>query len=65
MTDEELRKLAGYVVDEMFARLTSRPANDTRQRVRRHYAVDPTVERDDIAEEMARQALQRRGIPVR
>ena len=65
MTDDELRRLATLVVDELLGRLVSRPANDTRPKVTRRQRYDVPPEADEVAEEMARQALRRRGVVVR
>lgn len=61
MTDEELARIADAVVDRLFARIASRPANDTIPRERRRYRVAPR-QVDPAAIEEARAERRRRGV---
>jgi len=65
MTDEDVRRIATAVVDELLGRLASRPANDTRPRVQRRQRVEADPDASDLDVEKAAQALRRRGIAVR
>jgi hypothetical protein len=65
VTDDDLRRLASLVVDELLGRLVSRPANDTRPKVVRRSHVARPENVTDAEIERARQGLRRRGHVVR
>jgi hypothetical protein len=73
MTDEEIARLAdavadrmsARVVDELLGRLASRPANDTRQPLKRKTKTHVPEWVDDVAVAAAERELRARGIRVR
>jgi hypothetical protein len=73
VTDADLDRLAAAladrmatrVVDELLGRLASRPANDTRQPIKRKTKTHVPEWVDDVAVAAAERELRARGIRVR
>lgn len=65
MNEDDLRRLAVLVVDELLGRLVSRPSNDTRPKVTRRTHIERPDNVTDAEIARARDGLRRRGHVVR